>query len=212
MRISHCLSIVALIFGLSGLAKAAPIDFRMSVLDGPITGAFIGGPGSFGTVDFGNCPKSLTQQGALGCFTGVNDTGGTITGIDLTFDNTVDPSDPTNQSSPDFLGGQTPNCLPSTFFTNANSPCLLNGSPTDPNAQYILDFSGGTGIAAGTTFYIAEFDVNPDAFQGGQGSVTVSYAATPEPSSILLFTTGIALFGAFAIRRSRYAAPIWNSR
>jgi hypothetical protein len=203
MRISHYLSVAALIFGLAGVAKADSIDFRMSVLDGPITGAFITDSTPF-PVAFGNCPANLTAQGALGCFTGVNDTGGTITSIDLTFDNTVSTTDPTDFFN--FLNGQTPDCVPSSFFDNVNSPCFLNGAANDPTATYILDFSGGSGIppvGPGSTFYIAEFDASPDAFQGGTGSVTFTTAATPEPSSILLLFTGIGALGIFAIRQRR---------
>jgi hypothetical protein len=206
MKIFRCLFAAALVVGLTSLAKA-DTDFRMSVLDGPITGAFITDTSPF-SVSFGNCPTSLTNAGALGCFTGVNDTSSFITSIDLTFDNTVSPSNPTDFFN--FLNGQTPDCLPSTFFTNANSPCFLSGAPTSPSSTYILDFSGGPGIAPQTTFYIAEFDASPTAFQGGMGVVTLS-GTTPEPSSILLLSTGIAILGVFFSRQRRLATGLPQS-
>ncbi len=199
MKFSCRLFVVALVCGLTGLAKADTVDFRMSVLDGPITGAFITDTTPF-QVAFGNCPTNLSNAGALGCFTGVNDTGGSITSIDLTFDNTVSATNPTDYFN--FLNGQTPNCVPSTFFTNANSPCFLSGAPNDPSSKYILDFAGGPGIAAGTTFYIAEYDASPNAFQGGMGTVTIS-ADAPEPSSILLLSTGVLVLGLFFARQQR---------
>jgi hypothetical protein len=201
MRVSTRLFVIALIAGLTGVAKADSVDFRMSVLDGPITGAFITDTTPF-QVAFGNCPAALTSAGALGCFTGVNDTAFTISGIDLTFDNTVSATDPTDFFN--FLNGQTPNCLPSSFFTNVDSPCFLSGPPDSASSTYVLDFAGGTGIAAGTTFYIAEFDASPDAFQGGMGTVTLS-GETPEPSSILLLFTGIVIIGLYFARQRRVA-------
>ena len=109
-----------------------------------------------------------------------------------------------------FLNGQTPDCLPSTFFTNANSPCFLSGPPTSPSSTYILDFSGGPGIAPETTFYIAEYDASPAAFQGGMGVVTLS-GETPEPSSILLLSTGIAVMGLFFARQRRLGIGLSTS-
>ena len=209
MRLSCRLFVVALIVGLTTIAKADPLDFRMSVLDGPITGAFITDTSPF-QVAFGNCPTSdQGLVGALGCFTGINDTGGRITSIDLTFDNTVSSTNPTDFFN--FLNGQDPTCVPSTFFTNANSPCFLNGAPDSASSTYILDFAGGPGIANGVTFYIAEYDASPNAFQGGMGTVTFS-ADTPEPSSILLLATGIAMMGLFFSRQRRSATPLRFNR
>ncbi len=205
MRLFCRLFVVALIVGLPTIVKADPLDFRMSVLDGPITGAFITDTRPF-QVSFGDCPTTdQNLVGALGCFTGINDTGGRITSIDLTFDNTISPTDTSDDFN--YLDGQSPNCVPSAFFDNANSPCFLNGGMLDPTAKYILDFSGGTGIANGTTFYIAEYDASPNAFQGGVGMVTFT-ADTPEPSSILLLSTGIAMMGLFFFRQRRSATPL----
>ncbi len=204
MRVSTGLFVIALAAGLTGVAKADSVDFRMSVLDGPITGAFITDTTPF-QVAFGNCPAALTNAGALGCFTGVNDTGLTISSLDLTFDNTVSASDPTDFFN--FLNGQTPNCVPSTFFSNVNSPCYLSGPSDSSSSTYVLDFAGGTGISAGTTFYIAEYDASPNAFQGGMGTVTLS-GETPEPSSILLLFTGILLIGFYVARNRRTLAGI----
>ena len=196
MKFACRLFAAALILGLTTMAKADTVDFRMSVLDGPITGAFITDTTPF-QVAFGNCPTELAKAGALGCFTGVNDTNSFITGIDLTFDNTVSASNPTDFFH--YLNGQTPDCVASSFFTNVGSPCFLSGPPDSASSVYVLDFSGGTGIAPLTTFYIAEYDASPDAFQGGMGAVTLS--AVPEPNSILLLSTGVAMIGLFFARR-----------
>lgn len=193
MRIFRFLYLAAFIFGLSGLAKADGIDFHMTVLDGPPIGVNISDGTPF-AVNFDNpCPSvgDPALVGATGCFLLVNNTGGTITGLNLTFDNTIGPN------NVDFLNGQTPDCA-SPVFTDPNSPCELNTAGT----QYILDFSGGAGIPPlhpNNTAYLAIFGANPDAFVNGMGTATF----TPEPSSIVLLSTGIGLMGVFFVGRRR---------
>jgi hypothetical protein len=199
MKISRCLYFVALIFGLSSLANASNIDFHMTVLDGPITGDYITDGSPF-QVSFGACPTMNPDLSAYSaCFYGINDTGGTITSLDLTFNNTTGPV------GLNYLNGQDPDCAPSNFFDNVNSPCYLNGAANDPTSTYILDFSGGTGIPPSgldSSFYIAVQGANPQAFQGGMGTVTYT-GETPEPSSIVLLATGIGMLGMFFVSRRR---------
>lgn len=185
---------LALILGMTGLANAGTLDFKMNVLDGPITGDYIEGTAPF-AVSFGACPLNLTNAGALGCFDGYNDTSYTLTSLNLTFTNTTSSTSPNDFFN--YLNGQTPDCAATAVF-DVVSTCYLSTDKT----TYVLDFSGGTGIPAATTFFIAEYGVNPNAFQGGMGQVTLS----PEPSSILLLGTGVLMVGMLLARR-RMASP-----
>jgi hypothetical protein len=184
MRISRCLFVVALIFGLSGLAKA-DADFHMTVLDPPTALDYTLVDGSPFDVTFSSCPANIVADG---CFTGYNDTTDlTFTSLDIAFSDTGG------------LGGQNATCdTSSSQSLFADSTCT---SPTPANDMYNLLFFGGSGIAPGQLFFIAETGVAPEDFPSGTATVGV----TPEPSSIVLLATGIGMLGLFFVNRRRVA-------
>jgi hypothetical protein len=197
MKMFRCLLAIALVCELTGVAKANPIDFHMGVLD-PVpqpTYTLVDGTTPF-AVAFGACPSNIVADG---CFTGYNDTKDvTFTSLHITFTNTTsnDPSDQIN-----FLNGQTPTCdtnSPQSLFSNAS--CSLSPDET----TYILDFFGGLGIAPGQFFFITEIGPVPNAFQGGIAEVS----SVPEPNTVLLLSTGMAMIGLIIIRRRGTAAHV----
>jgi hypothetical protein len=197
MKMLHCVLAIALACGLTGMAKADPIDFQMGVLDPPaqLTFTQIDGTTPF-TVSFGACPSDIS---ATGCFTGYNTSNVTFTSLDITFANTTSATDPSDDI--DYLNGQTPTCntsIPGSLFSSAS--CSLSADDT----TYTLDFSGGTGIAPGAFFFITETGPTPAAFGDGIGEV----ATTPEPNSVLLLSTGMAMVGLVIVRRRGAGARI----
>jgi hypothetical protein len=185
MKLLQYLLAIALVCVLAGVAKADPLDFKMGVLD-PASGAnvtYVDNDSTPFAVAFSPCPINIS---ANGCFTGYNESDVTFTSLDITFANTTSASDPTDMT--DYLNGQTPTCNtsePGSLFSSAS--CSL--SPDD--TTYTLDFSGGSGIAPGAFFIITESGPLPSAFQDGMAEV----AATPEPNSALLLSTGMAMVG-----------------
>jgi len=188
---------LVLVCGLCSAAKADPLDFNARVQDPPPP------PAGLTTYDltsntfdvtFGGCPAYITD--ATGCFLAINDTGSTMTSLDLTFLNSTDPADPGNTTQ--YLNGQPVGCTTteggSLFSTAA---CSLS---TD-KLTYQLDFSGGSGIADAEFFIIAEDGPDPSAF--GTGSAVATLAPVPEPNSGVLLGTGAMFVGMFLIGRKR---------
>ena len=99
-----------------------------------------------------------------------------------------------------FLGGQPAGCAldgSTDVFQTTSCALAQNG------LQYILSFTGG-GIPNNGSFVIAEDGVDPSEFPMVDASVTT--AATPEPDSILLLSTGMLSLGAFFTNRNRRGA------
>ncbi len=175
MRVFHCLVVIAVICGFTGLAKADPVDFHMNILDPP--------PSSYPTFPIFSTPFAISFTACVagelpdgntgeGCFAGHNETGQDWNNLQLTFaDNTA-------------LASQLADCSPApsdNIFSTAN--CSLVGS------TYVLSFSDGV-VSNGDYFFITEDGVDPESFGTGTGTVL-----TPEPASILLLSTGFVLFG-----------------
>lgn len=167
-------ALVALLFlGLSNVAHG----YAITILDPP------SGPG-FAFIDPG-VPFDVTFVPCLfdpsdGCFLGINaSTTQTLNTLDLTFPDTS------------ALGGQDVSCNTVGSLFGASS-CNLVGD------QYILDFSGGTGIAPLTAFLIIEDGVCPQDFPTGSAVAD----PTPEPSSIWLALSGMGSLG-YLVRRRR---------
>jgi hypothetical protein len=198
MKMIQCLLAIALVCVSAGVAKADPIDFRTGVLDPPSLPSvtYIDNDSTPFAVTFGACPIDV---GADGCFDGYNESNVTFTSLDMSFANSTSSSDPTDLT--DYLNGQTPTCEtsePGSLFSSAS--CSL--SPDD--TTYVLNFAGGTGIAPGTFFIITETGPAPSAFGTGMAEV----ASTPEPNSVLLLSTGMAMVGLVVLRRRGAAARI----
>jgi hypothetical protein len=190
MKSLRAIFVLALFCGFSSLALADDIDFHMSVLDPPqqLNYTSIDNTDPF-AVSFSACPQIIK---ATACFTGFNDTEQTFTSLSLVFDNSTNPKDPNDFTN--FLNGQTPTCdttpAASLFGT---ATCSLNPEET----EYLLNFSGGSGIAPGQFFFIAETGPTAAAFGVGTGVVGI----TPEPDSLLLFATGVMMAGLFFFRQ-----------
>jgi len=175
---------LVLVCGFCGAAKADPLDFNARIQDPPTSFPTYDITTSTFDVIFGaSCPSDASD--ATGCFSGDNETGATITSIELIFPDTIG------------LDGQPVGCTtsePLTLFATAT--CSL--SPD--NSTYTLDFSGGVGIAPGVLFTIAETGADPDAFGDGDYA-TATLSSVPEPGSVVLLGTGAAFVGVFLVGR-----------
>jgi hypothetical protein len=181
MKYLRILFTLALFCGFANHAWADGVNFHMSVLDPVITAEDITDPNATLPVVFGACPAIITADG---CWGGFNDTTTTFTSLVLSFDS---------------IPGDTPTCdtdVAHSVF--GSSSCGLVGD------SYQLFFSGGTGIAEGVTFFITETGLPPGDFKGG--SVTIN--PTPEPESLLLFSTGLSMAGLVLAKRKRMFASI----
>jgi hypothetical protein len=182
---------IVLISGTAGIAKGD--DFRMVVLDPP--------PASFPTFPIFDSPFSFTfapcAVGQLptgtagtydGCFSGVNRTGQDWTSLTLNFSNNTALSDaaPANCS----LDGGGLDIFPEP----GPGACDLHD-----DQQYTLIFSGGL-LTNNENFVIAEQGVDPSEFPEVTASFTTT-SAVPEPETLWLFSTGIALAGSAISRR-----------
>jgi hypothetical protein len=186
------LLIFAAICGMPHAAFGDPVDFHMGVLDPsfPILPTTDIRNTSPFPVTFGGCPSFIP---ATGCFEALNDTGQTITSLTLTFANSTNP----NPTDPDVLNGQPADCDTTPVFVGSSTVCGLNG-----NGVYDLLFLGGNGLAPGTFFILYETGPNPDAFGTGSGVVGLS----PEPDSLLLFSTGAMIAAFFVFRRKLFVS------
>jgi hypothetical protein len=121
-----------------------------------------------------------------GCFVGINLSGQSIASITLDF-NSIDGVTGCDTDLPDVTA--TP------IFTN-------NSCSATPGGGIVLSFSGGPGVPTNHVFIILEEGVDPDSFTGG----TVTAAATPEPDSLLLLSTGTLMMGLYLAGRTRMFA------
>ena len=214
MRILRYLMAIALVCGLSGVAKAD--DFQMVVVD-PVPPANLITPiltNNF-VVTLSTCQASqlfgLSAATYIGCFTGENETGKALTSLQILI--------------PVFnLGNQLdqPACAPASLNINifSNVTCGF----TNNNQDYFVNLSGGnipaaTGVNgdcdndgdggaklnnddvscnAASIFTIAEAGVPVSTFPSFN-----AVANTPEPSSIWLMSTGVLSIGLFGAYRRR---------
>jgi len=201
---------LAVVFSLSCLSTVAyadkidPTDFRFQVLDPPsFTGTIITSP-TLGDVTFSNCPAGFLTSipsGGDGCFFGLNATGQTITAVNLFFENTSDSPGITG------LDSQPAGC-------ETGTPDDINGSFTEAfgiaptcsiqqDGNYELTYTMGPGVPPGNTLILVELDADPNAFvtpSNDTDTVTLA-AATPEPDSIALLSTGVLCIGLVVAKR-----------
>src|SRR5882762_4908804 len=177
MRMIRCLLAIALVCGLTSIAKADTLDFHMVVLDPFATTPIFTTPFSFSfdSCVVGQLPTNVNNS-YEGCFSGVNRTGQDWLGLQLVFSNTAP------------LGSQPAGCAldgSTDYFQNAT--CSL----TPDASKYILSFTTGI-IPNNGGFVIAEDGVDPSLFPLISATVTV---ATPEPDSIWLLSAGVLMAG-----------------
>ena len=186
MKLLRCFFALTLVCAVSGMAKADPIDFHMVVVDAgtPLSTIYLVPPPSSVDFTFGPCSSSYGPSDD-GCAYFVNAMGYGLTSLQLEFPDANGPA-----------AGQTPNCSPSgtglDFF--AASSCYVSGN------NFIIDFSDGL-IPNGTAFIIAEDGV-PTGDGNDPWNGTLS-ANAPEPSSILLLSTGALMLGTFLYSKRR---------
>jgi len=194
MRMLRCLVAIALVCGLTGVAKADQIDFHMVVLDPFATTPIFTTPFqfSFSPCVEGQLPTNVNSS-YVGCFSGVNRTGNDWAGMELVFSNTAS------------LGSQPAGCAldgSTDFYQSAICSLAPDGS------EYFLDFTIGS-IPNNGSFVIAEDGVNPSDFP--MVSVTIIKDVVPEPGSIWLMSTGILLVGFLFAKRRNLAIPALRS-
>jgi hypothetical protein len=204
MKVLHAVFAIILLCGFTSLAKADGIDYRMNVLDPPLGSA----PPSYPLytifsqpfdVVFNLCiagelpPGSILQSGE-GCFSAVNDTGAPLTSLEIVF------------TDSDGAAGQTPNCT----FDSTNNTMNIFSSPScnEVNGYFVNIFQGNVGtpgaIANGESFVITEVGVPVDQFPANAAIVPLGFVPpTPEPSSIVLLSTGVLMFGFVCVKRRK---------
>lgn len=180
MKLLRYLPAIVTICALSGMAQAHA--FKLGVFDAPpseieFTGAPLSG------LMFSPCSSGSTD----GCITIENDTGQMLTSLQLEF------------SATGLSTAGSCNTGTGEAFTNCSY-----SETTGSNPQYIFDFSGGSGVGftegddnSGNTFTIQVSGENFTDF----GPLTLT--STPEPSSIVLLSTGGLLLGAFFYYKRR---------
>ena len=180
---------VALLGALGTAAKAAPVNFQVVVIDPPPSYLINPITSDSFTFSFSPCvsPGQVPSGTSyVGCFTGENATGHTLTSLSLFI--------PTITNGVDTCGfsGLGLDLFPSVVctvtstgyeldFTGGNIPTSNGHSPDD--AEFNRD----------SVFTIAESGIDPSAFP----EVTADFNPVPEPSSLLLLSTGALGGGLF---------------
>ena len=195
MKYFRSLAVLIAIFSLSILAKAQSDDFKFQVLDPLGPGAPLSGSPFTFTLAMGACPTEVQDFAAAdndsqyGCFLGTNDSGSTITSFNLVFSNELG------------LNSQPSTCLNSG--SEDLNPAFGSSSCSLLTFGYDLSYFGGAGLAPGATVALVEYGADPADFGVGEGTVTLA----PEPSSILLLSTGTLCVGVMLFRkRERFLA------
>ncbi len=190
MKLFYRLALLVFLCGFTGLAGASPLDFKTNVLD-PTATSFPTFPIqtlTFPVVFTGCAAGELPGNNkGDGCFAGVNRTGVDWTSIEFAFPNTS------------ALGSQPVAC------NTASSETIFSGSSCglDPTSgKYFLDFSNGV-LRNGAIFFVTEQGVDASKFPPGTATVTSYVTTTPEPTSLLLLSTGLLGFALVSVKAGR---------
>ncbi len=189
---------LALFFGFASYSKAVPVNFHVQVLDPDCVtspdAACTLHPADLG-VPFGiNLTAStcadhgvtgLPTDTPFGCFVGTNNTGVALTSVTLKF-------------SDEGLEGDS--CDTDLFGTDPPAAFASSSCSNPGGSEFDLVFSGGS-IGNTNQFVIVEVGADPSLFDG-----FAAVAATPEPDSILLLSTGVMMAGLYLTKQRRLFA------
>lgn len=181
----------------SAIAKAAPVDFQVVVIDPPPSNLIVPITSNSFTFGFSPCVSpGQVPSGTpyVGCFTGENVTGQTLTSLLLFISSIPNGNDTCGFSGtgldifPSVLCTVTNNGY-LLYFSGGNIPTANGHAPDD--AEFNRD----------SVFTIAESGIDPSAFP----QVTANFNAvpTPEPDSIVLLSTGLITGGGLIVGNLR---------
>ena len=182
MKCLRSLLAVTLLCLVSSAAEAAAVNFQVVVIDPPPSNLIHPITSDFFTFMFSPCvsPGQVPSGTAyLGCFTGENATGQTLTSLRLFIPTIIDANDQCGFSGTGLDIFSSVQCSVTATgyildFTGGNIPTANGHSPDD--AQFNRD----------SVFTIAESGIDPSLFP----QVQANFNPTPEPSSLLLLSTG----------------------
>ena len=199
------LFILALLCGVSSFARASAIDFHVQVLDPNFCSS---NPHASGCIIVdASAPIDISLSAATCQLAGIpNLPSGSNYGCAILFNFTLPPEDITSLNITfSGLGSLTFDC-PTSPVGNVgsifgSSSCGSSGPGTDTFSF----FNGSFPFFSEAVIY--ETGVSPDLFQNGTGNVNQPpFVPTPEPESLLLISTGVAMAGGYLTRQRRLLA------
>lgn len=227
MKLLRGLIAIALVCGLSGLAKAAPVSFQMVVVDPNPPASLITHIYSDDfSVTLSTCQASqlfgLSPATYLGCFTGENNTGKPLTSLEIVI--------PVFSFNSQIV---QPGCAPAGL--NINVFTTITCGFTNNNQDYFVSLTGGNIPAAtglngdcdndgdggerlndddvrcnvASIFTIAEAGIPAGDMPKSFGAA--ANVVTPEPSSIWLMSSGVLSVGLFGFYRRRQTLSEYRS-